>query len=70
MKLKDLPPPKENGTNVKLFLRCKFNREHIGILYSPYKIRGEWHVPFLPDKEEEISVFNVKKDIAGCEMIE
>jgi len=72
MKLKDLPPPKENGTRVKLKLKKEPSFTRIGTLFSPYLWKKrEYHVPFSQDKKigSEIRAYKIR-DIESCEVIE
>jgi len=78
MKLKDLPPPKENGTHVRLQLKNEPAIWRLGILFSPYKmppgvygVKGRWRVPFLPDglEKSKTTSFSIRS-IEKCEVIE
>lgn len=78
MKLKDLPPPKEGGTHVRLQLKNEQAYLRLGTLFSPYPmptgkrgVRRNWRVPFLPDglKGSGMKLYLVG-DIERCEVIE
>lgn len=77
MKLKDLPPPKENGTHARLWLRHMFDNEFTGTLFTPYLFKGKgekrssMRVPFLKDGDDKnkIKLYRLS-EISNCKVIE